>query len=78
MVLLDCLDSNHFILSVPALFGGGLAIAGCLAGIVMHLVASLRLSSNVKGCWLPAMLFMGGWLLMAIVGFLGCAMNVPY
>lgn len=63
---------------VRVLFGSELSAVVFLVGIVLHLVSSMKLSRNVKGCWLPAMLYFGGWLLMVVMASLGCAMNAPY
>jgi hypothetical protein len=64
--------------SVLAIHRNGAAGLGFVTGMIIHLLSSLMLSRHAKGCWLPAMLYLGGWFLMAAVAFLGCTINVPY
>jgi hypothetical protein len=46
------------------------ALALCLVALVLHFIASMKLDR--KAFWQSALIFWGGWVLMAVSFFAGC------
>lgn len=46
------------------------ALALCVAGLVLHFIASMKLDRSTF--WQSALIFWDGWLLMAVSFFAGC------
>jgi len=46
------------------------ALALCVGGLVLHFIASMKLDRTAF--WQSALIFWGGWLLMAVSFFAGC------
>jgi hypothetical protein len=46
------------------------ALALCVGGLVLHFIASMKLDRTAF--WQSALIFCGGWLLMAVSFFAGC------
>ena len=62
-------------LFLKGVVGKGVAVVLCVVAFVLHLFASSKMD-GAKGCAL-FFFFIGGWALMVVIFFGGCALSFP-
>ncbi len=55
---------------VAPFYPGNKALALCVAALVLHFIASMKLDRSAF--WQSALIFWGGWVLMLVSFFAGC------